>query len=282
MLQTVFLVTVTCQVFASSLVVTIAMPRLDAWPPPSRPSGEFRFAWGCTAASVLSTFLVGVFDWNSFNPPAWLRVGLGVSFIPSGVALARWGIRTVSVHATLGLGGNLDPRWALRLHPESPAMGDLACPLGWFLPCGSRAVLIPCIAWSFWFVLTPARGGAMAASAVWRFVPRFLRLLGRSRGGLPPLAGQKDRELPTLRRPRARPSGRSRGATRRGYPTPCSECWPRDMLDHPPRYMSRPGVSALALPQRCSDGQRRGSTGAKGSTHVECLAVVFPILWCST
>jgi len=127
-----------------------------------------------------------------------------------------------------------------------------------------------------------ARRGAMASSAVRRFVPRFLRLLGRSRGGLPPLAGQKDRELPTLRGPRARPSGRSRGATRRGYPTSLQRMLATRYASLIPRYMSRPGVSALALPQRRSDGQRRGSTGAKGTTHVECLAVVFPILWCST
>src|SRR6516165_10810212 len=77
------------------------------WPPPSRHSWQFYFTWVGSWITLSGAFLLAVLDKNTLGLSATLRLGVGVPLLLVGAALIAWGSRTLSLHTSLGLGGQL-------------------------------------------------------------------------------------------------------------------------------------------------------------------------------
>ena len=184
-------VTVTCQtLLAGSLVATIARPRWRVWPPPSSRSWQFAFTWVLTAVSFLGTVVVGAAHWNACALPSTFRLGLGLPLLLGGIGFSFWALRTLSVHASLGLRGQLIQHGPYR-HTRNPQyVGTVACLLGWAVLTSSVASATACLGCAAWYVLAPF------AEEPWlrdRFgppyerycvvIPRFLSLRTAARQG---------------------------------------------------------------------------------------------------
>jgi protein-S-isoprenylcysteine O-methyltransferase Ste14 len=174
---------------AGSLVWSIARPSRRIWPPPSRTSWEFLFTWALTLVSLAGCVTVGVLGWNSLGLPAWLRFGVGLTLLVAGASFGLWGVRVLSTHASLGLGGELIRGAPYRVSRNPQYVGNLAALLGWALLAASGPVILVCAGAGLWFVLAPfseepwLRGQFGAAYDEYcRETPRFLGVPGRPTG----------------------------------------------------------------------------------------------------
>lgn len=94
-------------ILGGSLILTLTWPEFRIWPPPGRESWEYHFTWALTILTMVGIVVVGLLDWGSIGLPVYLQVPVGVALIILGLGLVLWGVRTLSIHATLGLGGQL-------------------------------------------------------------------------------------------------------------------------------------------------------------------------------
>ncbi len=168
----------------ASLVLTLLSPRHRVWPPPEgRRSGGFWFTWTLTVVGVLGILTLGILDWGARPWPGWIRFGLGPLLMAAGTAFALWGVRTLSVHAALGLGGELVTGGPYRFSRNPQYVGDIALLIGYGLLTASPRTLLLTLVGALWFVLAPFTeepwlrerfGPAYDAYAA--RVPRFLSL----------------------------------------------------------------------------------------------------------
>ncbi len=178
----IFAITLFLEVLlGGSLVLTLLMPNFRAWPPPSRDSWQYRFTWTLTILSLVGTITVGILDWDTFVFPQWARFLVGIPLLVGGNALALWGVRTLSVHASLGLKGKLVTSGPYRFTRNPQYVGDIIALLGFALLCNSLLASINVLVGALWFVLAPfteepwlrKQYGAAYEEYV-RKVPRFL------------------------------------------------------------------------------------------------------------
>jgi len=132
-----------------TLGVSIADPKRRIWPPPSRHSWQFYFTWVGSWIALSGAFLLAVLDENTLGLSPTLRLGVGVPLLLAGAALIAWGTRTLSLHTSLGLGGQLirsgPYRWSrnpqyvgLCAYLASLTLLSLCLPgsPAWLFPCG--------------------------------------------------------------------------------------------------------------------------------------------------
>ncbi len=163
-----------------TLLMQLIRPSFRVWPPPSRRSWQFVFVWGLTGWAFVGFFALCWLDRGSLNLPwalRWLALVVGLM----GLALAVWGVRTLSTHAALGLGGPLVTQGPYRFTRNPQYVGDILFYLGLALFVASWRALVVALLGSLWFFLAPfteepwlkAQFGP-AYEAYMRRVPRFL------------------------------------------------------------------------------------------------------------
>lgn len=150
------LVTLASQILvAGSLVASVARPQWRVWPPPSARSWQFLFTWVLTAVSFLGTVGVGAFHWNALAVPIGLRLAIGAPLLVGGVAFSLWGVRTLSVQASLGLRGQLIRSGPYRYSRNPQYVGTLVCVAGWAVLASSLPALAACLGCGLWYLLAP-------------------------------------------------------------------------------------------------------------------------------
>jgi len=184
-METLFGLTIATQVLlALSLVWSIACPNTRLWPPPQRSSWQFWFTWLGTAISIVGLLALGVLDWGSGGLSLFIRLGIGVPLLVGGISFALWGVRTLSAHASLGLGDQLIEKGPYRYTRNPQYVGDIVALGGWVLLADSPASAWAGLGASSWFILSPfaeepwlrARFGS-AYNKYSQSVPRFLGLV---------------------------------------------------------------------------------------------------------
>ena len=77
------------------------------WPPPRKGSWQYWYIHFSTESSLLCFFVLGFFDWNMFFLKHWLRLTFALLLIAVGSIIFLWGLRTLTLHTSLGSKGKL-------------------------------------------------------------------------------------------------------------------------------------------------------------------------------
>ena len=81
--------------------------------------------------------VLGILDWNTFVFPHAARLPVGAVLAGAGLSLAFWGVRSLSLHTSLGLKGPLVESGAYRYSRNPQYVGDVLFLVGWGLLCNS-------------------------------------------------------------------------------------------------------------------------------------------------
>ncbi|MFW9897102.1 MAG: methyltransferase family protein [Candidatus Thorarchaeota archaeon] len=138
-----------------SLILTIIKPKYRLWPPPSKNSWQFWCAWILSIISFLGIFTLSILDWNSFILFHWSRYAIGLTFIIIGLFIAIWGVRTLSIHSSLGLKGTLITHGPYKYSRNPQYLGDILLFIGIMILSNSFLTLISGILGILWNFLTP-------------------------------------------------------------------------------------------------------------------------------
>ena len=176
-----FAMVVSCEtLLGAGLLASFWHPGQRVWPPPGRRSWQYWSTWILTDLAIGGILALGILDWNGFAVPPWLRA-VGAALLGAGLLFAWWAVRTLSFHASLGLGGAFVTRGPYRISRNPQYVGDIAALLGYALLSNSAITLAAAVIGSFWFAFAPlveepwlrARYGA-AYDQYCFTVPRFL------------------------------------------------------------------------------------------------------------
>jgi protein-S-isoprenylcysteine O-methyltransferase Ste14 len=164
-------------------------PRHRVWPPPSRKSWQLYATFFLSWVTLSGAFLLALLGGNTLGLPLWLRLGGGLPLLAFGAGFLAWGIRELSVHATLGLEGRLVRSGPYRFSRNPQYLGTCCYLASLALLSGSHLAAVACLAVGLWFAVTPfieepwlAERHGEEYARYRREVPRFLGL-PRTRGG---------------------------------------------------------------------------------------------------
>ncbi len=154
--QTIFVIVIVSEIIlGGSLIFTLIYPHHRIWPPPQRNSWQFYFTWILTIIAMTGIFILGILDWNSFIYLHFSRFIIGGSLMIAGTVFLVWSIRTLSIHLTLGLEGELLTKGPYRYSRNPQYVGDIGLFIGFMLISNSILVSISVIIGIFWFILAP-------------------------------------------------------------------------------------------------------------------------------
>jgi protein-S-isoprenylcysteine O-methyltransferase Ste14 len=89
------------------VVFSTAFPRYRIWPPPSKSSWQYWVSWFFIILSSTGVPVIGLLDLGSFWQLHWAWFVIGGVLILIAAMLSYWGLRTLSLHQSLGLEGEL-------------------------------------------------------------------------------------------------------------------------------------------------------------------------------
>jgi protein-S-isoprenylcysteine O-methyltransferase Ste14 len=91
----------------SGIVISIFFPNHRIWPPPKKDSWQFWVSWILFDFGMIGSGLIGIIDYEIFSNEYWIRILVGGLVVIIGGGLVLWGIRTLSMHQSLGLKAKL-------------------------------------------------------------------------------------------------------------------------------------------------------------------------------
>ncbi|MHA2356525.1 MAG: methyltransferase family protein [Candidatus Thorarchaeota archaeon] len=86
---------------------SVGFPKYRIWPPPGKNSWQYCASWIFISISSVGVPVIGLLDWESLGQIHWTRFAVGGVLILVFVYLIYWGIRTLSIHQSIGLEGKL-------------------------------------------------------------------------------------------------------------------------------------------------------------------------------
>jgi protein-S-isoprenylcysteine O-methyltransferase Ste14 len=89
------------------IVISIFFPKRRIWPPPKKDSWQFWVSWILFDIGMIGSGLIGFIDFDTSGYGFWIRIFVGGSVILAGGGVALWGMRTLSMHQSFGLKGNV-------------------------------------------------------------------------------------------------------------------------------------------------------------------------------
>ena len=164
-----------------AVAASIMIPEWRLWPPryPHAPGGYLMLT--LFVISGAGVFLLGVFDWDSWLFPAWVRVLIGIPLGLAGNLLAGWAIAVLGILPTSGSKSALVVRGPYHFSRNPQYAGFILALIGWALVTNSLLTLIASLAGILPLLLVPfaeepwLRGKLGEAYAVYlRTVPRFI------------------------------------------------------------------------------------------------------------
>lgn len=177
-------------ILGGSLILSIVNPRFRVWPPPGKNSWQFFFIWVLTILSYLGTFALGILDWDSFVLSYALRFPIGIVLMIVGFVLVYWGVRTLGILTSQGLGGVFTKVGPYRYTRNPQYVGEIAFIIGYVILSNSKLTLVAGLFGIIWFVLAPfseepwlrEQYGSAYDDYVSE-VPRFLSIIRRQDAG---------------------------------------------------------------------------------------------------
>ncbi len=152
----IFIMTVIADILlVGGLIFTIIKPKYRIWPPPNKDSWQFWISWIVSIISFLGTITLSILDWDNFILLHWSRYPIGLSLIVVGLFFAIWGVRTLSIHLTLGLKGKLVTDGPYKYSRNPQYLADILLFAGLIILANSFLTLITGILGILWNFLTP-------------------------------------------------------------------------------------------------------------------------------
>ena len=156
MKEAVFAFTILSEVLlAGSLVLTLVVPSIQVWPPPGKNSWQYYFTWVLAIITLVGIITIGILDWNSFVIEQWWRFVIAVPMIIAGSAFALWGVRTLSLHTSLGLKGEFITTGPYHYSRNPQYVGDIVIMIGYVLLSNSLMTMITVMLGMIWYILAP-------------------------------------------------------------------------------------------------------------------------------
>ena len=114
----------------SSLLVSIAVPRLRLWPPPEGSTQAYAWMWGWTVVACGAGLVLAIADYGSWilDDPLWILAGSAL--LALGAGLTDWGIRTLGRLTSSGRGGVFSDAGPYRWSRNPQYVGDSLMSLG--------------------------------------------------------------------------------------------------------------------------------------------------------
>jgi protein-S-isoprenylcysteine O-methyltransferase Ste14 len=142
-------------IILSGTLWSVAVPHKRIWPPPSNRTWQYYFAWSSFfLVSGLNALLI-VFDWNTWIRDNPLRFVVGVPLILIGSLLVFWGIRTLGVRSTSGIGEKFVQDGPYRFTRNPQYLGDIVLYIGLSIVTNSLYLWITHILLIINFLIVP-------------------------------------------------------------------------------------------------------------------------------
>ncbi|MHA2131790.1 MAG: methyltransferase family protein [Promethearchaeota archaeon] len=152
----IYIITVITNILIiGGITLTIVKPKYRLWPPPNKNSWEFWCVWILSIISYLGIIVLSILDWDNFVISHWSRYPIGLIFIIMGLIIAIWGIKTLSIHSSLGLKGTLVTRGIYKYSRNPQYLGDILIFIGIIIISNSLLTLITGFLGILWNFLTP-------------------------------------------------------------------------------------------------------------------------------
>lgn len=142
-------------VIIGGIIITIFKPKYRLWPPPSKNSWQFWTVWILSIISYLGILVLSILDWDNFIFFHWFRYPMSIIFIIVGLIIAIWGVKTLSIHSSLGLKGTLINKGPYKFSRNPQYLGDILLFIGIIIISNSLLTLITGFLGILWNLLTP-------------------------------------------------------------------------------------------------------------------------------
>ena len=116
---------------------SILRPRTRIWPPPGDTSWQYYYALALSLTWMSGFIALGALDWNHFRFGHWSRFVIGGAAIAGGVLVSQRAVRTLSLHATRGLAGELVTGGPYRYSRNPQYIAYIAIVVGYAVLCNS-------------------------------------------------------------------------------------------------------------------------------------------------
>ncbi|TFG11222.1 MAG: hypothetical protein EU535_07490, partial [Promethearchaeota archaeon] len=122
----VFLITlISNSIVIGGLVITVINKNIRLWPPPGKNSWQFWCSWIFTTIAYSGIIILSILSKDNFIFSHWSRYPIGIAFLIIGLVFLIWGIRTLSLHASLGLKGTLITYGPYKYTRNPQYLGDI-------------------------------------------------------------------------------------------------------------------------------------------------------------
>ncbi len=137
------------------LFISILSPKHRVWPPPHKRSWQFLYVWILAIIGIVGVPIIGIFDWGSLGIGGIVIAVVGAILIATGIAIAVWGVRTLSSEQSMGMKGEFVMRGPYRYTRNPQYLGDVLMMIGIILVTDSVMALVTGILAILWFLLAP-------------------------------------------------------------------------------------------------------------------------------
>jgi len=142
-----------------TLLVTLAGPGIQVWPPPGPDTWQYRLTWTLFALSFAGFLVVGGLDAGSLGLRRWLgetgTLILGSTLFMGGTALASYAMGFLGRRGALGLEAELVTEGPFAMSRNPGYVGDLLLIVGYVILTDSRLAGIVGAMGAVWFLLAP-------------------------------------------------------------------------------------------------------------------------------
>ncbi|MFQ5832540.1 MAG: methyltransferase family protein [Candidatus Thorarchaeota archaeon] len=174
--------------FLPGLLISIISPKYRVWPPPHKRSWQFWYVWILAIIGMVGVPIIGIIDWGSLHIGGPVIAVAGITLIATGMALAVWGVRTLSSDQSMGMKGEFITRGPYRYTRNPQYLGDVLLMIGIVLVTDSVMALVTGTLAILWFLLAPLAEEPWLSEQFGeeyeqycRRVPRFVSLRSFSR-----------------------------------------------------------------------------------------------------
>ena len=140
---------------AVALYISYFYPSRRIWPPPGKKTWQFYYIWFLTYVSLIGLIILGLLDWNSFVLDFLVLHVIGWIAFVIGTYILIWGMRTLSLHLSHGLKGELITNGLYKFSRNPQYLGINTAIIGYIFITNSFLTLITGVFGFILFFLTP-------------------------------------------------------------------------------------------------------------------------------
>ena len=141
------------------LIATLAVPSLQAWPPPGRRTWQYRCTWTLFVLILTGFLVVGGLDSGSLGLRQWAGEAgtliVGSTLFMGGTTIASYAMGFLGMRGMLGLEAELVAEGPFAVSRNPGYLGDLLLIVGYVILADSRLAGIVAAAAAIWLLLAP-------------------------------------------------------------------------------------------------------------------------------